>query len=103
MGHDIDVDLLFPSFVARPKWTMPDGYCFGTATFYAGSVFHLFQSRTLPNSRAIFTMVANSVIRDEPIDFIDLHRRLNSVGNQIVDYARAKWNRRMRKLGLMHH
>lgn len=95
---DVKIDLIFPNFVAKPKWAMPNGNCLGTATFYEGSVFHLFESRALPNAQAIFAMVAEAVIRREPIDFIKLHWRLNSVGNQLADLAYAKWTRTKRKI-----
>lgn len=43
--HGVDVELLYPSEVAVPKWNLGQRGVFGLFTVYEGSVVHLFESR----------------------------------------------------------
>lgn len=93
----VPVHLLNPSFVGLPRWPLAGRGCLGTATFYEGCVFHLFQSRSLPDSSVIVAMVADPILRGEEADYLAIHRRLNSIGGQLSMHAKQKWMRLKRK------
>lgn len=76
--HDVPVELIFPTFVCRPKWPLAAVGAFGFGTFYAGDIFHLYQSRHNKQYEFSFKYVADCVLQDRPIDYIDLFKRMNS-------------------------
>lgn len=88
-SQGVPLDLIMPSFVCRPRWPLADQACFGIGTFYAGAVFHLFESRGNKGFGQAFEYVAGCVAAGKPVDYVGLHARMNSLSIE----ARILWIR----------
>jgi hypothetical protein len=98
----VGVEMLYPWGCIVPKWRLGDIALYGVGTFYRGGVFHLFESRKTPFSYILFD-VAEAVLNDRPIDYVDLMRKaLPARGDQrwarrFTRWRKAIWWRRLRK------
>lgn len=104
IAHGVPVDMLYPSFVAVPKWPLGRFGCTGIATFYESRIFHLFRSRRDQGYRIAFRHVAQCVIDKKPIDYIWLHKKLNSLSVTVprtMQRALLEGQRSLARLGLM--
>jgi len=98
----VGVERLDPWGCIVPKWRLADIALYGIGTFYRGGVFHLFESRWTPFSYILFD-VAEAVLNDRPIDYLELMRKaLTRRGNQrwarrFTRWRKAIWLHRLRK------
>jgi hypothetical protein len=82
--------LLYPNYVAIPRWRFADKGHLGIATFYGdGSVFHLFQARAIRNApyQQIFDRVAASTVAGEAIDYAALQTLIHSPSFRVKGFA----------------
>lgn len=93
----VPVDLIWPSFVCCPKWPLSDKGCFGIGTFYAGEVFHLFDSRSNKAWCYAFNEVADCVIARRRIDYVGLHAHMNSWRMRLAN-RRARWRQQLKRM-----
>jgi hypothetical protein len=103
-AHDVPVDMIYPNFVAVPKWPLAGHGATGMATFYDSKVFHLFRSRRDQGYRIAFEHVARCVIENRPIDYIWLHKKLNSLSvivPRTMQRTLLEGQRSLARLGLM--
>ena len=87
--HGVVVELLFPSFVCIPRWPLANSGAIGYGTFYGSQIFHLFQSRHNKAYEFAFYEVANSILENEPVDYIGLFMKMNSIRISMEDYLRS--------------
>ena len=95
--HGVPVTTLMPNHTCRPLWAVADRGCCGIATFYDGDVFHLFQSRMNTGYDLAFHAVAAAVQQGRRIDYVALHRQMNSPSIEIAN-LRARLRRMGRRL-----
>ena len=93
-----ELDLLMPTFVCCPKWPLGRYGATGFGTFYASEVFHLFQSRDNEAYDFALTYVAECILTKRDIDYIELHRRMNSVSMRFREKFTSA-EKRLRRLG----
>lgn len=94
LAAKVPVDLVWPNFVCKPRWPMGSKHCFGIGTFYEGEIFHLFESRNHKGYGYAFRYVADCVISGRPIDYVELHDKMNSLSMM----ATNQWARIVRQL-----
>lgn len=75
---NVPVELIYPSFVGIPLWRLSDQGVTGIATIYESDVFHLFKSRRDQLYKISLDYLADCVVEQKPIDYLWLHRHLNS-------------------------
>ncbi len=81
VAHGVTMDLLYPNFVAIPRWRLGGKGVTGYGTFYGeGGVFHLFEARRTNRAglRQIFDYVVEQVVAGEEIDYVALHDEVHS-------------------------
>jgi len=79
LQNRIEIEIFLPSFVCCPKWPLSTKGATGIGTFYRGDIFHLFQSRDNKAYNFAFWYVADCILKDRKIDYIELHRKMNSI------------------------
>ncbi len=80
-AHSVATELLFPNYVAIPRWRLAGKGVTGYGTFYGnGSVFHLFEARRTRRAglRQIFDLVVARVAAGEEIDYVALYEQTHS-------------------------
>lgn len=60
----IQYGLLMPEYVHTPKWRLSDKGCYGTATIFSDTVYHLYESRYADNIE-LFKSHCVQIIKDE--------------------------------------
>ncbi len=81
IAHGVTMELLFPNFVAIPRWRLGGKGVAGYGTFYGkGDVFHLFEARRTNRAglRQIFDYVVDRVVVGEEIDYVALYEQIHS-------------------------
>jgi hypothetical protein len=81
VAHGVSMELLYPNFVALPRWRLGGKGVTGYGTFYGeGSVFHLFEARRTNRAglRQIFDYVVERVVAGEEVDYVALHEQVRS-------------------------
>jgi hypothetical protein len=98
----VGIEMLYPWGCIVPKWRLGEIALYGIGTFYRGGVFHLFESRKTPSSYILYD-VAEAVLNDRPIDYVDLMKKAMPLrGNErwarrFTRWRKAIWWRRLRK------
>jgi hypothetical protein len=102
--HGVPVELIFPNYVAVPRWRLGGKGCLGYGTFYGdGGIFHLFYARRSRHAglRLIFDHVVERVLAGQEIDYVALYERINSTRFRLDalrlylagKMAKRKWRR----------
>lgn len=100
----VPLELLYPNYVAVPRWRLSNKGCTGFGTFYGeSSVFHLFEARRTRRAglRQIFDYVVDRVVAGKEIDYVALYRHMHSAGYRLgalrlyVGRRAAKTRRKM--------
>jgi hypothetical protein len=98
----VGIEMLYPWGCIVPKWRLGEIALYGIGTFYRGGVFHLFESRKTPSSYILYD-VAEAVLNDRPVDYVDLMKKAIPLrGNErwarrVTRWRKAIWWRRLRK------
>lgn len=82
VARGVPLDLLYPNYVAVPRWRLGTKGCLGYGTFYGeSSVFHLFEARRTRRAglRQIFDYVVERAVAGEEIDYVALYRHMHSL------------------------
>ena len=98
----VGIEMLYPWGCIVPKWRLGEIALYGIGTFYRGGVFHLFESRKTPSSYILYD-VAEAVLNDRPVDYVDLMKKAMPLrGNErwarrFTRWRKTIWWRRLRK------
>ncbi|MFZ2106734.1 MAG: hypothetical protein WAV18_15410 [Roseiarcus sp.] len=98
----VGIEMLYPWGCIVPKWRLGEIALYGIGTFYRGGVFHLFESRKTPSGYILYD-VAEAVLNDRPVDYVDLMKKAMPLrGNErwarrFTRWRKAIWWRRLRK------
>jgi hypothetical protein len=80
-AHGVALELLYPNYVAVPRWRLSNKGCTGFGTFYGeSSVFHLFEARRTRRAglRQIFDYVVDRTVAGREVDYVALYRHMHS-------------------------
>jgi hypothetical protein len=81
VARGMALELLYPNYVAVPRWRLGGKGCTGYGTFYGeSSVFHLFEARRTRRAglRQIFDYVVERTVAGKEIDYVALYRHMHS-------------------------
>jgi len=97
----VPIVLKEPEFCLIPKYRYLDRYPYGIGTFFAGGVFHLYESRR-PIYEPLFHQTIQYVLDNKPIDYLSLAQsaRVISVKAYLLElakkpfrFAKRQWNK----------
>lgn len=77
-----------PEFCLLPIYRFGSEYPYGVGTFFAGGVFHLYQSRT-GRYHGLFSEVADCVIAGRPLDYLALAQAARRIEYQRLPFDTA--------------